>query len=378
MLNLLLTSEFNIDKESKKEKYIKFLENSIISYQESLLYGEVLVDDVEYNNCLELLGLLNPNSPLLKNANNVMLIKDFTEDVVSFLEEETKDMNLLEFYANPQGLNVRLTYNQGKLVSAETFGRSLNNYDILDIIKLILTDRNDNMTDLGKVIIEGALVLPEDNILMLADMGIEEIKVSNSYETLFSLLNYYMDNKDNLEKLSDIGNLEDFIYFMATDIKIEDFILPSIEYRYSELERLGFERPDFYQIEKQDNIIYNIEYALLEIDSNHSNLNYLSDGIRLLLNSDKIVLFKRGSWEIEIYNENVKDIDWIISEEEYKPVVVLEKSVNVGNRGYIDRVELQNIALLLILNIEKGKPFYFSSFGDVGLLPIYNNEKIVI
>ena len=82
------------------------------------------VDDATYTNCVELLGMLNSASPLLENKKSVKFIKALDSEVIEYLEEKTKDTQMLEFYLNPMGLNVKLVYDCGELISATTFGRS--------------------------------------------------------------------------------------------------------------------------------------------------------------------------------------------------------------------------------------------------------------
>lgn len=372
-LKLLFTHEFSIERKSQYEKDIVKLENQIIDYNNSLLSGELKVDDVTYNNCVELLSLLNPTSPLLKNDDKrIIFIKEYSDEIVKMLEEETKDMETLQFYVNPQGFNVRLQYEDGELCKAVTFGRTLHNQDVTDLMIDILGNRNDNMTDFGSVIIDGCLILPTDNIPMVLNYNIPELEeIENSYIGLFKILSYNSDNPGEL------GNLDDLVYFMATDIQLDSLPIPSISDRYSELERLGFERPDFIEVEKEGNLILNIEYALSQMEETHSNYNYISDGIRLLLNNDKVVLLKKGSWEITVQHGIVEEINWGILREMKVPILRFREPILLPNGKSISELKLRNINLLLILNIQEGKEFSFAYFGSFGILPLRNNDEII-
>lgn len=372
-MKLLFTHEFSIERKSQYEKDIVKLENQIIDYNNSLLSGELKVDDVTYNNCVELLSLLNPASPLLKNDDKrIIFIKEYSDEIVKMLEEETKDMETLQFYVNPQGFNVRLHYEDGELCKAVTFGRTLHNQDVTDLMIDILGNRNDNMTDFGSVIIDGCLILPTDNIPMVLNYNIPELEeIENSYIGLFKILSYNSDNPGEL------GNLDELVYFMATDIQLDSLPIPSISDRYSELERLGFERPDFIEVEKEGNLILNIEYALSQMEETHSNYNYISDGIRLLLNNDKVVLLKKGSWEITVQHGIVEEISWGILREMKVPILRFRESILLPNGKSISELKLRNINLLLILNIQEGKEFSFAYFGSFGILPLRNNDEII-
>lgn len=373
ILKLLFTHEFSIERKSQYEKDIVKLENQIIEYNNSLLSGEIKVDDTTYNNCVELLSLLNPNSSLLKNdEKRVVLIKEYSDDIVKMLEDETKDMDTLQFYANPQGFNVRLIYEDGELRQAITFGRTLHNQDVTDLMIDILGDRNENMTDLSSVIIDGCLILPTDNISMLLNYNIPELEdIPNGYVGLYKILSYNSDNPGEL------GNLDEILYFMATDIQLDSLPIPSISDRYNELERLGFERPDFIEVEKEGNLIFNIEYALSQMEEEHSNYNYMSDGIRLLVNNDKVILFKKGSWEINIQHGVVEEISWGTLREMKVPILKFKEPVLLPNGKSVSELKLRNINLLLILNITEGKEISFAYFGTFGILPLRNNDEII-
>ena len=129
-LNLIFTNDFCLEHKYLKDKYVTKLENSIIKYNESLKQGIMYVDDATYTNCVELLGMLNSASPLLENKKSVKFIKALDSEVIEYLEEKTKDTQMLEFYLNPMGLNVKLVYDCGELISATTFGRSFREEDV--------------------------------------------------------------------------------------------------------------------------------------------------------------------------------------------------------------------------------------------------------
>lgn len=393
-LNLIFTNDFCLEQQYLKDKYVTKLENSIIKYNESLKKGIMFVDDATYTNCVELLGMLNSNSPLLENRKSVKFIKHMDEDVIEYLEEKTKDNEQLEYYLNPQGFNVKLVYNSGELVSATTFGRSFKDEDVLDIVKFILTDRNDNLSDLGEVTIWGTFVLPFENLDYASDI----CRVENPYQGVFSLIDYarackkdyddlmdeYSDIMDE-ENLPDMVDFESILYFIATDVDLDDFPFESIEQKYAFLDEWEFLTPVLDRVEKSGTLSMDIDMIQGMAENAPDTATYMSDGFRLLvLNEKDIILFKTGLWEITYFESIVESIDWVDEKCKKLPLLKLKDTVTLLENNIndsvlsISEILLNNVNLLLMLDIEIGKPVRFAYFGDMGILPITKNNEIIL
>ena len=393
-LNLIFTNDFCLEQKYLKDKYVTKLENSIIKYNESLKKGIMFVDDATYTNCVELLGMLNSNSPLLENIKSVKFIKHMDEDVIEYLEEKTKDSEQLEYYLNPQGFNVKLVYNSGELVSATTFGRSFKDEDVLDIVKFILTDRNDNLSDLGEVTIWGTFVLPFENLDYASDI----CRVENPYQGVFSLIDYarackkdyddlmdeYSDIMDE-ENLPDMVDFESILYFIATDVDLDDFPFESIEQKYAFLDEWEFLTPVLDRVEKSGTLSMDIDMIQGMAENAPDTATYMSDGFRLLvLNEKDIILFKTGLWEITYFESIVESIDWVDEKCKKLPLLKLKDTVTLLENNIndsvlsISEILLNNVNLLLMLDIEIGKPVRFAYFGDMGILPITKNNEIIL
>ena len=394
-MNLIFTNDFCLEHKYLRDKYVTKLENSIIKYNESLKKGVMYVDDATYTNCIELLGMLNPNSPLLENNKEVKFIKTLDYEVVSYLEEKTKDTQMLEFYLNPMGLNVKLVYDGGELISATTFGRSFKEEDILDLVKFILTDRNDNLSDFGLVTVWGSFVIAEENM----DIASEFCRIENPYQGVFSVLEYIknfkesQENYQSSEDFSEFGsifdfediNFEDVLYFMATDVDLDDFPFETVEMKYQYLEDWGFITPEVQSIQKSSNLSMDIEDIERIAEENQVGFGYLTDGFRLLVLNDKdIILFKIGLWEIKYFESVVEEITWTDKKGKKLPVLKLEEEVvllenNVNNDVLkVSEIVLNNVNLLLMLDIEVDKPVRFAYFGEMGILPITKNNEIIL
>ena len=394
-LNLIFTNDFCLEHKYLKDKYVTKLENSIIKYNESLKQGIMYVDDATYTNCIELLGMLNSTSPLLENKKSVKFIKALDSEMIEYLEEKTKDTQMLEFYLNPMGLNVKLVYDCGELISATTFGRSFREEDVLDIVKYILTDRNDNLSDFGLVTVWGSFVIPNENI----DLVSEFCRVENPYQGVFSVIDYIkkrkeeQENYSSSEDFSEFGdildfedmNFEDILYYMATDVDLDDFPFESVEMKYQYLEDWGFITPEVQSIQKSSYLSMDIEDIGRIAEENQQDFGYLTDGFRLLVLNDKdIILFKIGLWEITYFESIVKDIEWVDKKGKKLPVLKLEEEIallenNINNDVLrVSEIVLNNVNLLLMLDIEIGKPVRFAYFGEMGILPITQNNEIIL
>lgn len=367
VLKLIFTKDFSIENKSIEEKYITKLENQIINYNSELLMGITYVDDDTYNNCIELLEMLNSHSPILKNDKTVMFVKDLNEDVIEKIENKCLNLDILQFYLNPQGLNVRLFYKDGELVDAHTFGRSFKNQNVFDFLVKIFTNRNDSVSDLGDVEIEGVLALPYENI----DMAKEFCQVKDPYQGLFSLLHFN-------EVSSEIENIEDIIHFVATDICIDGFPFETVSSKYEMLENLGFIIPTLFKIDKTDSLIFDIEDMLYMAENERSKNEYLTDGVRLLTVENEVILFKVGSWQIVSFSGVVEDIKWVDKKGRKAPLLVLKEPVIIEDKCEIKEILLNNVNLLLVLDIQIDNELRFAYFGDLGILPITKNNEIIL
>lgn len=395
-MNLIFTNDFCLEQKYLRDKYVTKLENAIIKYNEALKEGIMYVDDATYTNCIELLTMLNPSSPLLENSKNVKFIKAVDEEVIEYLEGKLDDPDKLEFYLNPQGVNVKLTYECGELTSAVTFGRTLREENVLEAVKAILTNRNDQLVDYGLVTVWGVFVLPTDNM----ESASELCRVDNEYQGVFSLINYakeYQKERDSLElsdefqdyaSLKDIVediNFEDIMYFIATDVDLEDFPFETIQQKYDFLADWGFETPELCEIGRSDTLSMDLDMIQGIVENDRLNYPYLTDGYRLLVFNDKdIILFKTGFWEINYFESVVEDIIWRDEKGKKLPVLILQDEIEIYENNIdtkalnVSEIMLSNVNLLLMLDIEIGKTVRFANFGEMGILPITKNNEIIL
>jgi hypothetical protein len=223
--------------------------------------------------------------------------------------------------------------------------------------------------------IEGTLVLSVDNI----DMASQYCTVYNAYQGVFSFIDYLFGLEEDFEE-----NLEEIVWFIATDVKSEEIPFGTIESKYDFLVDNGFEIPDLIEIERGDYLVYDLETALEEAEKQQSEYSYLTDGFRLLTNSD-VIIFKLGHWEISYSEAVVEKIKWVDEKGRKLPLLQFKEPVKImesnliESESYISEMLLSNISLLLILDIiEQESIIRLAYFGGMGLLPITKNNEIIL
>ena len=374
MYKLLFTSEFSLGQDSKRNKFKNDLENYIIELNNGLLNGQISVSDRTYDNCMDLLQLVYPESVLLKNDKSIKIIKSFDEDNVDFLYSKIKDYSDLRFFYNPEGLNLRLYYKYGELVKGESFGRTFHKKDLTDLAIRILSNRNENLEDLENVEIEGTIVLMKDQLDFLNEIS----SAKDEYEGLFALLSYDELNEGAIE------NLEDLLTFVATDIFIDGLPLTTIEEKYSFLqENLAFETPDIHSLvgfdgENMNDYEFVINNYIDTLRLEKEGIPYQTNGVRLFIEDGSIVIFRLDSFERDTFDGIVSSVEWEDILGEKLPILKFERPVRVEDNIKLSELHLDNIVFLLLLNIQEGKKVNFAYFGDFGVLPLTEKGNILL
>ena len=155
--------------------------------------------------------------------------------------------------------------------------------------------------------------------------------------------------------------------------------------KYQYLEDWGFITPEVQSIQKSSYLSMDIEEIGRIAEENQQDFGYLTDGFRLLVLNDKdVILFKIGLWEITYFESIVKEIEWVDKKGKKLPVLKLEEEIallkdNVNTDVLrVSEIVLNNVNLLLMLDIEIGKSVRFAYFGEMGILPITQNNEIIL
>ncbi len=362
MVDLIFRKDNNIDFEYARNKVINKLENQILAYNSVIFQGEIVIEDDVYDNSIALLATLEPNSPMLRNEYGVKFLRQVGD--IAYQEIQSMVTDVIYYYVNPQGLNVTLTYEQGELIAAETFGRSFYKKDVLELMLRVLTNRNESLDEIGKTVIKGTLVLPSDTV----EIARQFCTIENQYQGIFSLLAADRDG-------ADLGNLEELLSFFATDIIKEGIPLTNMEDKQLFLESLDFLTPEVHVMKKEgsfDNCISDILYSM---ERENFEEKYMSDGIRILTDSEDVYIAKIGSWGVSEKTVTIKDIKWVNKGINFVPNIIFENPIEYGENVFTS-IELSEPYMLLVLDIVKGKEIKFSYFDTLGLLPMDNKGNI--
>lgn len=363
-----------IDKENKIDK----VEKAILEYQESLWEGYICVDDNTYNACVEYLEQVNPYSDIIRNEVKIKHFYDIDEDLrgclIEIISEESDD---IYFMLNPQGMNVKLYYNQGVLEKAETYGRALGSVDVTESLKRIIGEKNDLIDKEGNVVLIGTIVLPSINI----DAAKELCNAQDTYSGVFSVIKAIesIENMEDVDSYTD--DYTDLLMFVCTDVQIEGLPLINIETKINYIKEYGIETAPVLKLARESADILTVEDAVYTFETLYGDIDYKTDGIRILPSDVKdksIYLLKDKKWGRTVITANVTDIKWVQRVDGYKPIIYLDREIEFKDNETIGEIELDEIIHLLLMNIEIGKPITFLYTTELGIILISDQSVLVI
>ena len=359
-----------------KEHKIDKIEKAILKYQEALWEGYVCVDDNTYNACVEYLEELNPYSDIIRNEVKVRHFYEVDDSLRECLMDIiSEDADDIYFMLNPQGMNVKLYYNQGILEKAETYGRSLG--DVTSTIKKIIGEKNDLIDKEGKVVLIGTIVLPLINM----DAAKELCNAQDTYSGVFAVIKAieslieFDDSENYSEEYSDL------LMFICTDVEIEDLPLLNIETKINYIKEYGIETAPILKLAREGADILTVDDALYTFETLYSEIDYKTDGIRLFpsdIRDKNVYILKVKKWGRVAITANVSDIKWVQRVDSYKPVIYLDREIEFINNEVIDKIELDEIIHLLLMGIEKDKPITFLYTKELGIILISDHSVLVI
>ncbi len=359
----------------EKENTIDKLEKAILKYQESLWDGFVCVDDNTYNACIEYLEILNPWSDILRNERKIKtfysLNDKFKEALWGIIGEEAED---IYFLLNPQGLNVKLYYTSGKLIKAETYGRTLGTIDVTESVKKLIGNKNDMIDKEGNIVLIGTIVLPLVNM----DAAKELCNAQDTYTGVFSVIKA-------LESLTDTdGHIDDYtdiLMFVCTDVEIEGLPNISIESKINYIKGYGIETAPILKLQREGADIATIEDALYTFETLYGDIDYKTDGIRILPTNTEdttIYLIRVKKWGRAAIASSIEEIEWVNTKDGYKPLLKLDREIELYDRNIITELKMDKILYLLFLGLGVGSIIRFIYSIDIGYILLDNDNEIII
>ena len=372
-MKIVTRNDYGKEIETSKAKKLDRLERAVLKYQESLWYGYTCVDDNTYNACVECLEELHPWSDMLKNkvkVNNFYNLDDELLDTLwEIIDEDSEDIT---FMLNPQGLNVELTYKKGRLITAETYGRSLGNVDLINTIVKVLGYDNDLLAKEDKVVLKGVLVLPDINMDKAKDL----CNAQDMYAGVFSVLRAIESLKDLEEDEDYFSEYTDILMFVCTDVDIQGLPTMSVESKIKYINSFGLETAYMLKLPRETSDLEVIGNAVYTFEALIEEVDYKTDGIRIIpsdLDCKDVYILKTQKWGRQFAKGVVKSIDWVEKLDGYLPVLVLEESVDIDEFISIKDIPLDNPLYILFLSIEEGSVIKFIYSEEIGFLLL--NEK---
>lgn len=352
--------DFSLEKKVKDIKKINKIESLLNRYLKSIWDGYYSVTDTQYNSVLDYLNTLSSQYLGTKLINfEYRNINNFIHSIVNI-----QDYLSLYSIVSIKGLPISLSYKDGCLISAVTKGKSFEGIDITHEMKLLLGEENDNLAELGYIVVEGVLAIP----LNYTEYIKEITGYFDTYLGIFSLLN----NEELM--LNDL----DLLNFICYDVSL-DLETLSLEEKYDYIaEYYGFAVPNVICVNKEEST--SIIDLLNEISFNYemsiTGYDYMSDGYIIHYNNEYIKII-RGFFE-QPSVVTIDRIDWVTEYNLYKPILHFEKPIQLSINKELDMLIIDNIRDLLYLDIKEGKSYNIIILGDIGVIFIIEDKNIFI
>lgn len=365
-VGLLTTRQYNLERDIVKMKRINNVEKALLSFNDDLLVGTGATSDEVYNAVQDYLYLIHPESPILKeNDKTIITVTTLSEDALDSIETSVEEVQNLKFLLNVQGIGLCLRYKFGELVEAHTVGRSVGGLDVLDKAILLFGDRNENLDGFEDVSVEGVLTIPYSHLDYFKDL----CNIQDIYRGLFYIFSI-------LEELDE--DVFDMLHFICTDLVCEENIYISLGDRFAFIEEFGFMVPEYVEIPNNRDIKSAIEDAVYELETEFSDYDYKTDGVRLVANQDFYYILRLGKWKPTLCKGVVHEIKWEVKENVSVPVLYFDSEIQVEPGVVVNNIVLDNASLLIIMGIEVYATVYFKSLGTLGEVLTTHSGEIII
>lgn len=359
------------------EKKIKELVQKLNTYRDEYYNkSNSLVSDYEYDTLFDELlrletetGIIFSNSPTQTVGYEVKSELEKIEHSHSLLSlQKTKSVNeLIEKAGNKEtvlslkmdGLTILLTYEEGKLVQAETRGNGIvgelvtHNAKVFENIPL-------QISYLGHLEVEGEAIITYNDFKQINELLSSETKYKNPRNLV----------SGSVRQLNSSIAAKRHIRFITW--KVPTNVGPTFTERMSFAEKLGFEIVPFYTYEKGKVIDAIIETLKDDADK----LNYPIDGLVMTYNDIKYGeslgftnRHPRHSIAFKFYDEEVetvlRKVEWTMGKTGVLTPTAVFDSIEIDGTT-IERASLHNISIMKNLEL---------SYGDT--ITVYKANAII-
>lgn len=352
------------------------IESIMLSILKDKDYNRFYSDEyATYNDCLR---QLNPKSKLLNitciDKDIVTEYDDVTDDLLksspySYIPiiRNKCDLDYIEFKSNIRcepyiavgsvvGLDIRVVYYEGNLISARLKGTTGLGLDITNQMLIILGDSNEGLGDYGLTELRGKLFLTVNKTGICIQKEIINILEGYKYDS-------------DLMKLN----------FLVYDMICEDYDKSTVN-KYEDLFTYGFLTPIYHEfvLEKVDSLDKEVDSACIELEILSTEVGYPLDGF-IIKDSKCETLCKveLGKWKKSFNEVGINYISWVTNKETSLPVIIFNETLNLEGVEYNELV-LKSPASLLILSAYENSTLYFRYTRELGIIPITHDYRLLL
>ena len=401
-LQLILTTRYkDLESEAERSAYIENLEVMIDECRKSAAQGIEKVPDSIYDNMIDLLREIKPDSELLKvvwsedeNAIDEDLDKYLLSmPMLSIMTIKSMNDKALQTFRSllpagrteiissmkENGHGIRIVFKDGYLTKAYSRGRRTNGKDLTKQLKLICGDFFAELESYPIVEVRGEVLLPFSNLDAAREFN-------PSIKSAFSGVSSMIRESASPEETK-------LLHFVAYDVfgdGLNDFERLSDKFAF--LEEVGFEVP-YYKLSDigRDTFEEDIENIIMDMDMETTSYEYFTDGIVTAV--DDLALFKEfgtedsyrlgnvalkmGRLQQDKYAGTVGRIEWIAGKSKKTPVAVLEEPVLTAQGNHVSNIPLYAPCYILMLEAYPGNIINFKYGGEAGVIPVLPDGRLV-
>lgn len=347
---------------------VRELVDMLNMYREAYyINNESLISDKEYDELFDKLvaaeketGVVFPDSPTVTVGYQVMSeLNEVVHDYPPMLSlDKSKNIeDMIKFIgdrfglvmAKLDGLTCRLTYEEGKLVRAETRGDGFSGEDVTHNVQVI-TNVPLTIPAQGTVVVDGEVICTLPNFE----------KIKNKYtdakgKTYKNARNFASGSVRLLDSAKSAKRNLTFVAWKFTSGS-ED---PSFMSRFMKLSELGFTVVPFYALDNTSNysdvvadIIDKCDEYGYPIDGcvfSYDNVAYMEQLGYTSHHSRAQIAYK---FYDEMYETRIRDIDWTMGKTGALTPTAVFDTVEIDGTG-VSRASLHNITIMKQLNVRK-------------------------
>lgn len=385
---LILSSELDILGKGYKKKQVHKLESLLLDLRISKDYEKrKTVNETLYLDCL---NSLNPNSKLLcmssldlecdehaeleqgiddflvsKPYKYVPKVMDYTSTkylkLKKVIESDCKDKGVLTMGIT-QGVELRVMYYEGNLVSAKLRGGTGLGKDVTDSLIGLLGDSLEIFQDYALVELRGVLTLKGEH------------KGLNVVKDVINLLN------------SELKTSESELLFIVSNLLCNDLKDLDIVDRLTLIDNIGKESlitPIMYEGSLTDQ---DLKSCIMELKAYFSE----DDDYIMVNNIVTLDIFSRDGEDLyftlpmgksskkNILEGVVKYVTWVNDLSIKRPKIVFKEPIIVSDAVTIKDMVLNSPATLLILGVDVGNSIYFVYDDLLGVTPVTTGYDILV